>query len=348
MLDVSLRGVAFSHPYFALRDLSATFPAGTHTALIGPPACGASTLLQLISGDLRPAAGEVLIGMRVVNSMRKGARPLLFVTSDPGAPPRWSVEHLLVAAVRARALDREDRHHELTLAVEKWQLGSLLKRALRTLSSSERLRANLARIELLRPGIVLADRLLEGASPSLLPSLTDDFYRTLRVLGATVINAPAHAIELGFTDSVVVLDGGAIVQRGAPAEVFGRPVSEAAARATGDVNAIPISIRNGEAESPIGSWPATAFEGRGVALARPDDFSVAAAGEESDLIFGIEEASFAGGRWLLRGLLSGGFILRVSLPRDTPVHKGRLIALRYDPSRFTLLRTPFAAGSAES
>jgi ABC-type sugar transport system ATPase subunit len=344
VLDVVLRGVSFSYPHFALRDVSAEFLAGTHTAIIGPTACGASTLLRLIGGDLRPQSGEVILGTRVVNALRKDARPILFVTSALDAPERWSVEHLLVAAVRKRSLDRIDRRHELALAAEKWKLNALLPRSLRSLSSTERAQANLARIELLKPGVVIADRLLESVNPSLLPSVIDELYRTLRVLGATVITAPASSFELGFIDRVLVLDRGAVAQNGSATEVFASPNSEAAAIATGDINIIPIAINKGEAESPIGRWPSTAFEGDGIALVRPDDFSIPRAGEESDLIFGIEEANFADGRWHLRGFLTGGFILRVSLPRDTAIHKGRLIPLRYDPQRFVLLRTPFAAG----
>ncbi len=77
---------------------------------------------------------------------------------------------------------------------------------------------------------------------------------------------------------------------------------------------------------------------RGVALARPEAFVVAAAGEESDLIFSVEEASFRLGRWSARGILSGGLILRVELPGELPLKKGRLLPLRFDPTRFTLLK----------
>src|SRR5204863_422221 len=83
-------------------------------------------------------------------------------------------------------LDREDRRHEYELAVEKWQLGALLDRRLGTLSSTERTLANLARIELLKPAILVADRLLEHANPSAVARLADDIHRTLRVAGTTV------------------------------------------------------------------------------------------------------------------------------------------------------------------
>ncbi len=339
MLDVALEHVAFSFRHFAFRDVSLTFPKSTHTAIVGPPGAGASTLLQLISGQHRPTMGVVRIGTRDVTSLRAARRPLLYATSDAGAPKRWSLRHLLVAAVRQRTLDRIDRQREFDLAVDRWALAPLLDRSLGTLSQSELATANLARIELLRPAILIADRLLEGVGPAALPSLADQFYRLLRVIGATVVSAPAHAIELGLADTLVVLDAGRVVQRGTPADVHRSPASAAAARATGIVSIVPVQIRGRMVDSPMGSWELVhpPFEGNGIALARPDDFSIAAAGEESDVIFGIEEASFHDGRWSARGMLSGGVELLVSLPGDVIVHKGRLLPLRYDPARFTLL-----------
>ncbi|MBV8519346.1 MAG: ATP-binding cassette domain-containing protein [Acidobacteria bacterium] len=340
MLDLTLRNVSFRYGTgFALREISFTVPRSTHTALAGPPACGASTLLRLVAGTLTPDTGEILIGARVVNDLKPARRPLLYVTRALDVPGRWSVQHALVAAVRTRTLDREDRHREYALAVDSWQLGALLERRIDSLSSTEAARVHCARIELLRPGIVIADRVLEGVAASARVALADAFYRMLRIVGATVLSTPASRDELALTDAVVVLDDGRVVQHGSAAELFARPVDEAAAVAIGEVDAIPITIRGTSVESVIGAWELASppFQGSGVALVRPGDFAPARAGEDSDLIFGIEEAGFADGRWLVRGVLSGGVTLRVELPRDANVHKGRLIALRYDPARFTLV-----------
>lgn len=335
MLEVSLSGVSA----LSLRDVDLVVPKGTHTAVVGPPACGASTLLRVIAGDVRPERGEVRIGTRVVNDLPRRRRPLVYVTSDPEAPGRWSVEHLLVAAARTRSLDRIDRRRELELAASKWHLDALLPRRLDTLSSTERAFANLARIELLRPGILIADRLLEHVNPSAVAAIADELYRTLRVLGATAVVAPSSMVELGMMDTLVVLDRGRAVQHGVASHVFGQPASEAAARATGEINVIPVTIRGREVDSVIGMWTADAvpFEGSGVALARPGDFEVARAGEESDVILAVEEASFYDGAWHVRGILTGAVMLHVELPRDAAVHKGKLLALRYDPARFRLI-----------
>ena len=329
MLEVSL----------IIEGVSVVVPKGTHAAVVGPPACGASTLLRMIAGDLRPKAGEVRIGSRVVNDLPRRRRPLLYVTSEPDAPGRWSVEHLLVAAVRTRSLDREDRLHELKLAASKWYLDALLSRRLDSLSSTERAFANLARIELLRPGVLIADRLLEHVNSAVVPSVADELYRTLRVLGATVVVAPASPVELGMVDALIVLEEGRVVQQGVASHVYRHPVSEAAARATGEINVVPVTIRGRDVESVIGAWSVDAppFQGPGMALSRPDDFAVAQPGEESDVILAVEEASFYSGAWHVRGILTGAVMLHVTLPSDAAVHKGKLLALRYDPARFRLI-----------
>lgn len=320
MLDVTVR----------VQNISLTFAKSTHTAIVGPPAGGVSSLLRIISGESRE--GEVFIGARDVSTFPRSRRPLLYVTRDIDAPARWSVRHLLIAAARQRTLDRVDRQRELDLAVEKWKLDRVLDRPLRTLSATEHTRANAARIELLKPAILVADRVLDHIPTA------DDFYRTLRVLGTTVISTPTATSELGFTDRVVVTDNGTVVQDGTFAQIYRHPASRAAAEATGDVNLIPITIRGGEVESVIGNWKmiAAPFEGSGLAAIRPEDFAIAAKGEESDLIFGVEEAIFQGDHWRATGILTGNVALTVRLPRDLEVHKGRLLPLRYDPTAIAL------------
>lgn len=341
MLDLALRNVSFAYPKgrFTLSVRELLFAKSTHTAIVGAPGCGASTLLKLITGELRPDRGEMIAGTRAITDLKPARRPVLFVTSALPVPPRWSVQHALIAAVRTRILDRIDRRHEHDLAIAKWRLGELLERRIATLSTSEALLVNLARIELLRPGVLVADRLLEHANPATRDELADEIYRTLRVMGATVISAPSARDELALTDSIVVLDDGNVVQSGSAADVFANPASEAAARATGAVNVVPITIRDRVVDSVIGSWELDEppFEGTGIALARPEDFVVAQKGEDSDFVFGIEEAGFHEGRWLARGMLSGSVVLRVALPRETNIHKGRLLPLRYDPRRFRLI-----------
>lgn len=340
MLPVALHDVTFRHRSgFALERLRVDFAAGAHTAITGTAGAGVSTLLQLIAGDLSPASGSITIGDRVVNGVRRSKRPLLHVTGALEIPGRWAVDHALVAALRDRSLDRIDRQREFQLAVEKWRLEDLLRRRVDTLSSSERLMVHVARIELMRPAILVADRFLASLNPSRRIEIADAIFRSLRVSGATVITAPSDPAELAFSDEVVVLDRGRVVQTGTSADVYGRPADERAAEAGGAINVIPVVIHAGTVESPIGSWQVAEppFEGTGLALIRPEDFELARPGEESDFVFSIEEAGFAAGRWRATGFLTGSILIHVDLPRETIIRKGRLLPIRFDPSRVRLI-----------
>jgi ABC-type sugar transport system ATPase subunit len=162
VLDLALHNVSLR----LLDDISLTFVRSTHTAIVGPPACGASTLLRVIAGEERPDRGTVHIGPRDVTSLKTSQRPLLYATSAIDVPMRWSVEHALVNAVRSRTLDRIDRYQELELAASKWQIDQLRERRIATLSDHERTRVQLARIELRKPAVVVPDRLLRDAESS--------------------------------------------------------------------------------------------------------------------------------------------------------------------------------------
>jgi len=343
MLGVALEAVSFAYGArcFAIRDLSATFPRGSHTAVVGPPASGCSTLLRLIAGELRPQSGSIRIGARDVTPLSAARRPLLALWPEVPFPGRWSVRHALVAAVRQRTLDRQDRLHELELAAERWRLAKFLDRPFRSLSQSEQTMVNLARVELLKPAILVCDRPLSGLAASSLAEVADDFFRMLRVLGTTVIVATHSRLELGLTDRLLILSEGEAAQSGMPRQLFDQPAGPAAALATGEINLIPVTVTAGMVESPLGSWRLTGpqFEGPALAMIRPGDLEVAAAGEESDLLFGIEEASFHDGGWMAKGFLTGSVPLRVRLPAATRVQKGRLLPLRYDPGRVRVVPT---------
>ncbi len=338
MLDVTFRGVSCEPRLSAmapLRDASVVFCKGLHIAVTGDSS--GATLLALVGGSLQPASGEVAIGARSVNGLKQAKRPLLVVGPESDAPLRWSAAHALIAAASGRTLDREDRESEIAFVASKWEIDRLMTRALRDLPLDDRLRVHLAAIELSRPAILVADRLFEHASGSLMPRLSADLHRALRIAGTTMIYTPSGAHDLAECDELVVLEGGAIVQQGTLAAVYRAPVSDAAARATGEISVIPLVVRGSVVESAIGSWPFAGFEGNGVALCRPEHFQLTVAGEESDLILAIEEARFRDGRWFVTGNLSGAVPLTVVLPGSERIARGRLLPLRYDPTSFVVL-----------
>lgn len=338
MLDIALREVTWldRKSGFFLGPLSLAVPRESHTALVGPGGAGKSLLLRLVSGAIYPpASGQILLGTRDVTPLAARRRPLFHTSETMVAPARWSVRHLLVSAARQQKRGFDERMAAIDAAAGRWGLSSVLDRKIGTLADSERVRARLAQIELLRPAVVLAERLFASLSPSDRATLGAAFHSAMRATGATVVAEVSSWSEVALCDRVAVLESGRIIQEGTSADVYRRPVSRAAAEAMGDVNAIPVIVRGGEVDSPIGQWtdPTCGIEGNGFALLRPDDFELALPGEESDFILTIEEATFAEGTWRARGLLSGGTILQANLRTADSPKVRRPLALRFDRVR---------------
>jgi len=324
---------------FRIDGVSHVFEARSQTALVGASGSGKTTLLDLIAGRHSPERGTIRLGNRRLNDVKPKRRPLLYVTSDNGPPLRWSVRHALVAALRTGSLDRADRLEEFESALDYWALRDLVDRRLGSLSPGERVRCRMAEIELLRPAIFLADRLCASLSPSETQELLDRLSRVLRVIGTTSIVEVSRFEETRFSTSLVALHEGRLEQSGTPRSVVESPVSIAAALATGPANLFPVDIHENEVHSVLGDWSLESppFQGNGTLLTRPWHFHPVLPGEESDLIFGVEEAAYANGSWWASGILTGNMMLEVHLPSETEVHKGRLMGLRYDPSHFTLV-----------
>jgi ABC-type sugar transport system ATPase subunit len=320
-----------------LGPVSALFRRGTTTALAGPAGAGKSTLLAAIAGVHDAASGSIRIGSRNVETLSPSRRPVLYSERHLLLPRFWSVRHVLISALRQRTLSREERLSELDSLTERWSLDSIIEQSVRTLSGGQAARLRLAQLEALRPGIALLERPFAGAAAGDRPGLIEQTFRMLRGIGATVVFECSDVDELAACDGMIVLEEGTIAQRGLPSEIYNRPATLAAAEATGMVNAIPALVSRGVLESAIGSWETSVRDGEVTVLARPEWFAPATASEESDFIFAIEDAGFTRGRWLARGILTGSVMLQVELPAGMSPSKGKLLPMRFDPQRFTLL-----------
>ncbi len=111
-LSKSFGGVA------AISDVSLTFPSSSLTAIIGPNGAGKSTFFNLISGGLRPDAGQVALdGTQLVGRSRAA-----FIRAGIGRAfqvakifPSLTVEETLLAAVAAHEGQSTHLRHRFPL-----------------------------------------------------------------------------------------------------------------------------------------------------------------------------------------------------------------------------------------
>ena len=71
--EIRLENVSFSYDgkREILQNVSMTFPRAGMTAIVGESGCGKSTVVNLLSGALRPAAGTVTVGGKALESLSR-------------------------------------------------------------------------------------------------------------------------------------------------------------------------------------------------------------------------------------------------------------------------------------
>ncbi len=212
----------------ALDAVSLEIPRRSIFALIGPNGSGKTTLFNVITGILSPAAGTIRLDGRPIT----GAHTHQIVRLGIGRTfqnirlfTRLSVfQNVWLALRRTPATGTARRDHDR--AVELLELAGLAGRRdelVETLNFGEQRRLELARALATDPALLLLDEPAAGMSTDELGRLMADV-RQLRSRGTTIFLIE-HTMELvmGLADRIAVLNFGAKIAEGTPAEIQANP-----------------------------------------------------------------------------------------------------------------------------
>jgi iron complex transport system ATP-binding protein len=247
--DLLARHVSFSYgSAFAVRDVSLSLAPGDTVALVGPNGSGKTTMLRLLSGALKAQTGAVTINGRPIGSSspRELARKIAVVPQHVDPTLALTVE-AMVALGRTpytgllKPMSPLDRA-ALGQAMEATETVSLRGKRFNELSGGEQRR------------VALAMAMAQGTSYLLLdePTVHLDLHhqhaffellQTLRTVRDIGILAVMHDLNLAalYFDTIVVMDGGSVRARGAPADILRRRDAMDVFRAPLDIVSHPQS-----------------------------------------------------------------------------------------------------------
>jgi iron(III) transport system ATP-binding protein len=268
---------------------------GRITALLGPSGSGKSTLLRILAG-LEPAdAGEVRAAGRLLSGpglhVAPEQRDVGMVFQDYALFPHLSV--LDNVAFGLRKLPGAEREARARRELGRVRLLDRAGSFPQTLSGGEQQRVALARALAREPAVVLLDEPFSGLDQGLRAEIRDMALDALRDAGAAALIVTHDAEDALLTaDRLALMQDGRILQAGTPEEVYARPVSLAAARLTGDADALPALVTGGSARTAYGQVPAPGRpDGPALVMARPEAFRP----DENGLEVPIAQRRFAGG-----------------------------------------------------
>ncbi|MDB5307369.1 MAG: molybdate transporter, ATPase subunit [Gemmataceae bacterium] len=218
--------------------VAADLAGGGVTALFGPSGCGKTTTLRCLAGLDRPDDGEIRLGgelwfdaaRRVC--LRPQQRGVGFLFQDYALFPHLTVGGNV--AFGLAGLPRADRLRRAADALDRLGIGGLEGRYPHQVSGGQQQRVALARVLVCRPRLLLLDEPLVALDAPTRDALRPELRRLLASISVPVVLVTHDRAEAAaLADQVVVLDHGAVVQRGTTADVFARPAGLTAARIVG-------------------------------------------------------------------------------------------------------------------
>ena len=222
-----------------VNDVSLTVAPGETLAVVGPSGCGKTTLLRLIAGLERTAAGSVSFDSEDLAGVPVHRRRFGMMFQDFALFPHLDVEENVAFGLRG-GISGHAKGRRVTHLLELVGLAGFGKRAIQTLSGGERQRVALARAIAPEPRLLLLDEPLgsldRGLRERLLVELKTILGR-LQIPTLYVTHDQFEAFAMGT--SMAVMREGRIVRGGTPQAIFNRPETEFVARFLGLDNIVP-------------------------------------------------------------------------------------------------------------
>ena len=196
------------------------------TGVFGASGSGKTSLLEVIAGLRRPAAGRIILDGTVLSDAASGAflaaeqRRIGYVPQDDALFPHLNVRQNLCYSHFA---DKEGYRPEITYehVVAVLDIADLTERRVASLSGGERQRVAFGRAVLASPRLLLLDEPLAGLDVELKERVIPYLLTIRDEFGIPMLYVSHNADEIvALCDDVLLLERGRCVRRGTSADLF--------------------------------------------------------------------------------------------------------------------------------
>ena len=197
---------------------------GEALGIVGPNGAGKTTTLNMLAGDIPPTSGRVLFRGRDVTSLKSHQRCRLGLGRTAQVPRPFEgltvFENVMVGAAFGGAHRGQAAADACVRALRRADMVHRANTRAGDLTLLDRKRLELAKALATRPRVLLLDEIAGGLTDHEAQAL-DATLRAIRAEGVSIvwIEHVVHAL-LSVVDRLAVIDSGALLREGEPAEVL--------------------------------------------------------------------------------------------------------------------------------
>ena len=227
MAAVSLDKLCKKYPggeALAVDSVSLEIAHGEFMVLLGPSGCGKSTTLRMVAGLEAISSGDLAIDGKRMNEVPAKDRDIAMVFQSYALYPHMTVFENLAFGLRRRDFSASEIDRRVKDVASTLGMAELLKRKPHALSGGQRQRVALGRAIVRDPKVFLFDEPLSNLDAALRVGMRGELIKLHHRLGATMIYVTHDQVEaMTMGERICIMNGGKVVQIGAPLEVYREP-----------------------------------------------------------------------------------------------------------------------------
>ena len=218
-----------------INDLSLSVEQGEVLVLVGPSGCGKSTFLRCINGLEPIQSGEICLdGENISEGKTKWSEVrqkigMVFQSYDL-FPHMTVMDNILLGPTKVQKRNKKEAEAEAEKLLERVGLLERKDAYPRQLSGGQKQRVAIVRALIMKPEIMLFDEVTAALDPEMVREVLDVMLELAKSGSTMMIVTHEMQFARAVADKIVFLDGGEIVETGAPEEFFNRPKTERARR----------------------------------------------------------------------------------------------------------------------
>ncbi len=152
--------------YQAVNDFNLILNKGEVLGLLGPNGAGKSTTMQMLTGNISPSSGEILInGISLIEQPESAKSAIGYLPEQPPVYRDMTVSEYLTYCAALRGISKSQKNSSLAEACERCGLQDVKNKLIGNLSKGFQQRVGIAQAILHKPDVVILDEPTVGLDP---------------------------------------------------------------------------------------------------------------------------------------------------------------------------------------